>query len=533
MASTVPLRSVLVSSGALLLAACPAHDERAVPAPPVSETKPAPAAVAPDTVDLSDPGDWPENAAVEPDDVTAVAYEAPRRDEALARPAYGRVETRLDPERVLVSIAKETLIRATPAWDGRRVGYLRAGAVVARQPAAASTHQCPGGWYGIEPEGFVCVGKTASLDPAHPIASAAGRRPDRDQPMPYVYARSRFPTPPFYVRIPTREQQARVELDLAKHRRNLVGDPWKDTPLDTVPDFLAGNRPVRTLRGYVHSERSIFTGRARPDSGFAFVSLFESDGRRFGLTVDMDVVPLDRVKPAIVSELRGVEIDERTPLPVVFVRTRHALLYSGDPKSVGLQVARPLRHREVLPITGKRTRLGDVAYYQTLDGHWLRDEQLTRIDGMRQRPGWATPGRTWIDVSILRQTLVAYVGDKPVYATLVSTGADGLGDPAKTHSTVRGQFLIHTKHVTATMSSDEVGEAFDLRDVPYVQYFTEGYAFHAAYWHDDFGKPRSHGCINLAPADAQWLFEWTDPPVPDAWHGAMTLHDGTLVNVHP
>ena len=61
------------------------------------------------------------------------------------------------------------------------------------------------------------------------------------------------------------------------------------------------------------------------------------------------------------------------------------------------------------------------------------------------------------------------------------------------------------------MSSEVVGEEFQLKDIPYVQYFQEGYALHAAYWHDDFGIPRSHGCINLAPEDARWLFDWTEP----------------------
>jgi lipoprotein-anchoring transpeptidase ErfK/SrfK len=55
--------------------------------------------------------------------------------------------------------------------------------------------------------------------------------------------------------------------------------------------------------------------------------------------------------------------------------------------------------------------------------------------------------------------------------------------------------------------------------VPYVQYFHEGYALHSAYWHDHFGVARSHGCINLAPIDAQRVFGFTDPPVPEGWHG--------------
>jgi lipoprotein-anchoring transpeptidase ErfK/SrfK len=151
-------------------------------------------------------------------------------------------------------------------------------------------------------------------------------------------------------------------------------------------------------------------------------------------------------------------------------------------------------------------------------------------------PSWAASssgrGRTWIDVSIDRQTLVAYEGTRPVFVTLVSTGADGTGDPETTHSTIQGEFALHTKHVSVTMDGDEVGDEYDLRDVPYVQYFKEGYALHAAYWHDGFGTPRSHGCINLSPLDARWLFSWTSPSVPATWHGAMSPR-GTLISIHP
>jgi lipoprotein-anchoring transpeptidase ErfK/SrfK len=157
---------------------------------------------------------------------------------------------------------------------------------------------------------------------------------------------------------------------------------------------------------------------------------------------------------------------------------------------------------------------------------------VVRVDRARSAPAWASGDRKWIDVSILHQTLVAYEGTRPVYATLVSTGADGLGDPKKTRSTVQGTFLIHTKHITATMDGED-GEEFDLRDVPFVQYFTEGFALHGAYWHDDFGTPRSHGCVNLAPIDAAWLFGWTTPEVPAGWHATLSLKKGTLVYTHP
>ena len=120
-----------------------------------------------------------------------------------------------------------------------------------------------------------------------------------------------------------------------------------------------------------------------------------------------------------------------------------------------------------------------------------------------------------------------------MYVTLVSTGKDGLGDPEKTHSTKLGVFLVHTKHVSVTMDGDTAGDEFDLRDVPFVQYFTQGYALHGAYWHDDFGTPRSHGCVNLAPIDAAWLFGFTTPDVPEGWHASLSLDQGTLVHTHP
>jgi hypothetical protein len=76
---------------------------------------------------------------------------------------------------------------------------------------------------------------------------------------------------------------------------------------------------------------------------------------------------------------------------------------------------------------------------------------------------------------------------------------------------------------------------FALHDVPYIQYFASGYALHAAYWHDVFGTPRSHGCVNLSPIDAHRVFFWTDPPVPEGWHAVNSndeTGEGTTVIIH-
>ena len=75
---------------------------------------------------------------------------------------------------------------------------------------------------------------------------------------------------------------------------------------------------------------------------------------------------------------------------------------------------------------------------------------------------------------------------------------------------------------------------YSIQDVPYIQYFNAGYALHGAFWHSDFGHVKSHGCVNLAPLDAKSLFSWTEPQLPDGWHGVNQTHTkpGSRVVLH-
>jgi hypothetical protein len=507
-----------------------------IPAPPgpapsepmaqAAATTAEPVAAAPPAPNLEANAEPQANAEPEADNADEASDE---QDAPTSEREEGPI---VDPDRLLVAIARETLIYEHPSFKSTRIGYLRAGAQVRRDAEPAGHEGCKLGFYHIMPEGYVCVGPSATLDPNHPVAQFARVRPDRSAAMPYRYARSLYPTPPFYTRLPSKLEQAQEEVELARHLEFNTQHAWHDAPSDPTPRFLAEGGQAPTPFGFAHEANKLSNGRAVPDSSFALLAIYDQGGRRFGLSTDMSLLPLDRMKPVVPSTFHGITLGGEVTLPVVFVRARNAFLYSGNP-SAGLSISRPLGFREALPITGKSRSLAGLSYLETTSGEWLRDENLVRVERFTQRPGWVKPGRTWIHVSILKQAMVAYVGDTAVYATLVSTGADGLGDPKTTHSTVRGQFLIHTKHVTATMDSDEVGDEFDLRDVPYVQYFSEGFAFHAAYWHDTFGTPHSHGCVNLSPIDSRWLFHWTDPPVPQAWHGAMSLRGGTLVYISP
>ncbi|MCS7177781.1 MAG: L,D-transpeptidase family protein [Anaerolineae bacterium] len=113
----------------------------------------------------------------------------------------------------------------------------------------------------------------------------------------------------------------------------------------------------------------------------------------------------------------------------------------------------------------------------------------------------------WIDVDLTRQVLTAYEGNTPVRVIVVSTGLPRTPTPT-------GQFRIWAK----LRYDDMRGPDYYLPNVPYVMYFYGGYSLHGTYWHTNFGRPMSHGCVNLPTPEAEWLFNWAEV--------------GTLVNIH-
>ena len=107
-------------------------------------------------------------------------------------------------------------------------------------------------------------------------------------------------------------------------------------------------------------------------------------------------------------------------------------------------------------------------------------------------------GTKWIDVNLSQQMLYAYVDDTVVASFLVSTG---LPDTP----TVTGTYYVYVKYLYADMT----GPGYYLPDVPYTMYFYNDYGIHGTYWHNNFGYPMSHGCINMETGDAEWLYYWS------------------------
>ena len=114
----------------------------------------------------------------------------------------------------------------------------------------------------------------------------------------------------------------------------------------------------------------------------------------------------------------------------------------------------------------------------------------------------------------------------PVYATMISPGRGGIpqtGVPTlDTASTPTGTYSVLGKFLTATMQSSSIATLIHA-EVQYTMNFSGPYAVHGAYWHDQWGEPKSGGCVNLSPIDAQRIFRWTEPKLPPGWHGMRTL----------
>lgn len=220
----------------------------------------------------------------------------------------------------------------------------------------------------------------------------------------------------------------------------------------------------------------------------------------------IDASQLGRYWP---SGFSGVDLgqDIGAPWPLAWVYAvrggRTPDIVSSPSKDA--QVIRRATRREVVPVLEEREGFVRVGQEQ-----WIERRHLRVARGARPPPGTG-PSDQWIDVDLDEQVLVAYVGPRPVFATLVSTGKKG-------HSTPPGTYRVRAKAATTLMAGDpKVPDRYQVSEVPWAVRFRSGLFIHGVYWHDGFGGVLSHGCVNVAPRDATFLYEWVAPAVPDGW----------------
>ncbi|MEM6961787.1 MAG: L,D-transpeptidase [Myxococcota bacterium] len=274
--------------------------------------------------------------------------------------------------------------------------------------------------------------------------------------------------------------------------------------------------------------------------------------RRYWRTQANGFVPVHALRPVRIKRFHGVFLGATSPaavgdlsagsehiecvacaLPIGFVLSRRTQWFRV--RQDGRVVRRPgkpgYHHRFF--VTDELVYRG-VNYLVDQEGVLYRSRDITRVEQAAPLED-VTPGERWIDIDLGQQTLVAYEGERPVFATLISSGRAYRPGDEENYETPTGVFRVTSKHLTHTMDGDSVGDGpYSIEDVPYVMYFKLAYALHSAFWHNLFGRPRSHGCVNMSPLDARWLFEWASPHLPLGWHGAYPLEEpgGTRIRIH-
>lgn len=494
----------------------------------------------------------------------------------------------------LVILRDRAPVMDAPSFGARILGELRLGATLARSASAVSRAGCVGGWYAVRPRGFVCAGALATLDVGAVSWLPKGPDLSRPLPYRYGRTRvddvplyDRIPT--------AEEQAAaepRLAKYLARYdaEKDVYGPSANDVPLDergvpTGPPLLTPQSDGVDAATTRRSGASFFTFpadqiapvfpafarevtarpspagappsdvvfasaedpheeagqpasgavRLRKGSGVAITTAgsAEVDGRarRFGLTPDGMIVPVDRLKPALGSTWHGIDV-EKTGLPVAFIHKSGVhtwTLKRGDADKSDEEMER----RAAVPLTGKFRTVGGVRFEQAEEGFWLRAQDLTVVVRRSKFPEFAKGSQKWLDVSLANQTLTAYEGRKPLYVTLISSGRDVLGDPQQSAATPRGTFRVVSKHVSARVDPREVHQAFDVAEAPWALALDGGFAITGTYW-TEVGEAHGFHDIALAPIDARRLWLWADPQLPEGWHGTYDQDEtGTIVFVRP
>lgn len=235
------------------------------------------------------------------------------------------------------------------------------------------------------------------------------------------------------------------------------------------------------------------------DAGFNFVTVLGTQDGWAQINAGEWVQSTDLTESSsVVSHFSGVLLPE-DPLPYpmawALINMYPSRAPGGSPSEANRLVYRYTR----LNLYSSAQVDGETWYQVGVD-EWVHQHHVAKIIPV-ERPTEVDTER-WISIDLYEQLLVAYEGEQPVFATLVASGQS-------IWPTNEGLYNIYFRRIRKDMSGGKVGDDYYyLEEVPWTMFFDEGRALHGAYWHDGFGYRRSHGCVNLAIADAHWLYNW-------------------------
>ena len=575
LASAVGFGAAAALAGVVLWSGCGSSE----PPPGASTERPARASYLPPPSGMVSAAPAPSGAASAAARADAADAGAPEPEVADDKPYTGPL---------LGALAIQTPVYPAMKLTKERLGYVRLGGKVPVDPKPIKADNCPANWYRLLDGGYVCA-KYATLDMSNAALKLGITSPNLEEVLPYKYAYNTAHGTPLYKSVPSKDDMIKYEpyLEIAKKAKKKAekeaakdakdaekgeqedagapataaassaasvydDDAGAPPPAGSVAFLDAGappeeepakpwwqqNEPGKPLNVKLSDLESDADGTVakRMVKGF-FVAVDKTFGwnnRAWYKTTTGLVAPADRMYIVKPPSSKGIDVPDGAK-QVGFITATKAAKYTWDPEKKKIGVSGAAARFAAFGLTGATVSKDTIIYRQTTEGWWMK-----AIDGTYAEagapPSEVKPGEKWIDVNLSRKTLMAMQGDKPVYAALISPGRRSK-TKKKDHPTVQGTFRIREKHVAVTMDGDGTvaGDLpYSIEDVPYVAYFEGSYALHAAFWHNNFGREMSHGCVNLSPLDAKRIFFWAEPKLPRGWHAvwASSENRGTVVHIH-
>ena len=381
--------------------------------------------------------------------------------------------TSIDAAADVVEFARTTTLLEAPHADAERLGVIKKKARAAVKSMATGDASCPH-WIEIEPKGWTCESAVIATTDAPTAAS------------------------PFSLDEDDSDRPAVIRATYGMVRRGTSAFANRQEATGGEGHVLAGSNTVRA-------------------AGATTI-----DGKRFWVTSKGELIDASQIVQISPSSFKGVAIADGAAMPGWIRGRKDPTKPVGTSTEPGGRIRGEIAARAVVTI---REESADGRFVRVDDSAWVPRGDV-RMGSVTAPPEGTGADEKWFDVDLDKQILVAYEGTRPVYATLVSTGKYG-------HWTPPLISRLQSKHESTPMTSDK-GDGYSVADVPWTMFYDGDYALHTSYWHNGFGGPRSHGCVNLAPRDARLLYQWSSPDVPPGWTSVYgtEAHPGSLVRIH-
>lgn len=274
---------------------------------------------------------------------------------------------------------------------------------------------------------------------------------------------------------------------------------------------LEDNANVYTAPGYSDVVRNV-------GDGFLYSTLQTKvtgdDGSQWYLINPGEYVRAEDLEETKASQFQGTEINTQPSRPFGWIvgEVRPSQHIGGAPYA-GYPRLQRYDFFQVYDI-GLDTKRGkdgkQLVWYNIGGDRWIMQHSVSIVD-VTERPAEIGRDDFWVEVDLYEETMAAYEGDTMVYAGLVSSGLPQW-------PTREGVFQVWARLERTKMSGAEgQDDYYFIEEVPHTLYFDGEIALHGAYWHDRFGYPHSHGCVNMPPRDSEWVFNWSQDAPEALW----------------